>query len=348
MKRFVIIGAGWRAMYYVRAAARQSGSCYEPVIYCRNPEKAAELRDKRGLICFSDFQECLSTRPDFLVLAVPKEVSFEWIVQLEDIGLPILCETPPALTRDELHRIWQDNCSGRLQMMVAEQYLLTPSLAAIYEAVNSRKIGDPYYLRISRAHGYHGISLIRHFLHVRGKTAAIQGQQWQEPVLVTGHRPGIIRDGDVRSESRDFVTFAFENGKRADYDFDSVLYHSSIRRYHLLLQGERGEICDQHMVYAMNDRGKETFAGETIGPDTFYQNRFGVEGDPDRQDYEEDDIAILRLMDSMDSVREGRDGAYRLADALQDTYLWLLMQEAVAGGKCIRSVPQPWQSALTD
>ena len=76
MKRFVIIGAGWRAMYYVRAAARQSGSCYEPVIYCRNPEKAAELRDKRGLICFSDFQECLSTRPDFLVLAVPKEVSF--------------------------------------------------------------------------------------------------------------------------------------------------------------------------------------------------------------------------------------------------------------------------------
>lgn len=346
MKRFVIIGAGWRAMYYVRAARRKPENYDDPVIYCRNPEKAEILQSETGLRCLPDFQECLAAQPDFLVLAVPKEVSFEWIIRLEEVGLPILCETPPAVKQEDLHRIWQESCSGRLRMMVAEQYLLTPSLAAVCEAVNSGKIGDPYYLHISRAHGYHGISLIRHFLRVRAETVAIQGEQFQEQVLVTGHRPGIIRDGALKSEPRDFVRFVFENGKRADYDFDSVLYHSAIRRYHLLLQGGKGEISDQNLVYARAENGRWQFCEELLGENTQYQNRFGVADDPDRQDYEEDDIAIRRLMDSMECVREGKDGAYPLADALQDTYLWLLMQEAIAGRMCIRSVPQPWQSAL--
>lgn len=345
-KKFVIIGAGWRAMYYVRAAREHPDRFEEPLIYCRNPDKCAALKTKESVRCSPDLTRCLEERPDFLVIAIPKEANFEMIRSLEKSNLPILCETPPATNLDELKALWQDSREGKLHMMVAEQYLLNPSLEAIKNAAASGKIGDPYYLRLSRAHGYHGVSLIRFLLSVRDETCEIEGNTIQESVLVTGHRPGVIRDGVVKKSERDFVRFRFQNGKIADYDFDDVQYHSMIRRYHLLLQGERGEICDQDMLYARDTEKGRVFCEENLAGGTHYQNWFGTAENPDRQVYEEDYSAIARLMDSMDLVALGKTGLYPLADALQDSYLWLLMQEAVSGARTVKSEPQPWQDEL--
>ncbi|MCH3986910.1 MAG: Gfo/Idh/MocA family oxidoreductase [Lachnospiraceae bacterium] len=345
-KKFVIIGAGWRAMYYVRAAREHPESYAEPLVYCRNPDKCAALKETEHVRCSSDLAQCLSEKPDFLVLAIPKEANFAMIRRLEDTGLPMLVETPPAIAPDDLQQLWYDSVSGRLHMMAAEQYLLNPSLAAVKKAADSGKIGDPYYMRLSRAHGYHGASLIRFLLRVRSETAVITGRRMQEPLLVTGRRPGVIRDGIVEKSERDFIRFEFENGKIADYDFDSAQYHSAIRRYHLLLQGERGEICDQHILYARDTENGRIFCEEDFSGNTRYQNWIGTDDDPDKQVYEEDYTAIAMLMESMEAVAGGEDGLYPLADALQDSYFWLLMQEAAEKEITVQSTRQPWQDAL--
>ena len=59
----------------------------------------------------------------------------------------------------------------------------------------------------------------------------------------------------------------------------------------------------------------------------------------------EDETAIACFLDRMQGYLAGGAEVYPLADALQDAYLALLMERALAApGQPVESTPQPWNT----
>ena len=79
------------------------------------------------------------------------------------MGYPVLCETPAADTVEDLKELWEMVQNGA-KLQIAEQYHRYPILAAGLKAIADGKLADPYAVRLSMAHDYHGYSLIRRML----------------------------------------------------------------------------------------------------------------------------------------------------------------------------------------
>ncbi|MDO5567624.1 MAG: hypothetical protein Q4G59_13260, partial [Planctomycetia bacterium] len=77
---------------------------------------------------------------------------------------------------------------------------------------------------------------------------------------------------------------------------------------------------------------KVNFEGEAV-----YESQFGLAG------LSEDETAIADLMAGAAEYHKSGVERYPLADALQDAYMAILMQEAIENpGQMIRSEKQPW------
>src|SRR5690349_15074074 len=117
MTTFALVGFGFRAAALWRVAAGLPGlTCLGAVV--RSPRELP-------LPQFASIDDC---RPDFLVTAVPRAANPAVIAAAVERGLPVLAETPPAPSVDDLRRLWQA-VGGSGLVQVAEQYLLMPSHA---------------------------------------------------------------------------------------------------------------------------------------------------------------------------------------------------------------------------
>ena len=174
--RFIVVGSGWRSLFYWRIAQALPERFELCAMLCRTEEKAEKMHREYGVPVSTSAEQCIALHPDLVVVAVNKAsiaaVSTEWLAR----GFAVLCETPAALEEDALRALWQLHQQGA-KLQVAEQYWLYPTLAKRLAAVRSGALGTPQFARLSVAHGYHAVSLARQFLNA--------GQQ---PVRVTGRR----------------------------------------------------------------------------------------------------------------------------------------------------------------
>ena len=160
---FIIIGSGWRSLYYVRIAKAMPDILCLDAMYCRTQEKADKMAEEFGIHTTTSIEECIGYKPDFAVVAVNKtsicDVSIEWM----DRGITVLSETPAALDMDSLKKLYRYHMSDDKtdkKQVVAEQYREYPYNKARIKLVNSGVLGDISCLNISLAHKYHGFSLI--------------------------------------------------------------------------------------------------------------------------------------------------------------------------------------------
>ena len=150
------------------------------------------------------------------------------------------------------------------------------------------------------------------------------------------------------------MTIEFRNGKVAFYDFADVQYHSGIRTRQLTVQGTRGEIDDLTIRYLKPDNEavyQELFRqdigvfnnqewyhrGIWLGDKPLYENPLG----PARLNDDEIAVAtcLLRMGDYVDTSRD----FYSIRDALQDTYISLMIEAALrAPGSVLESSRQSW------
>ena len=169
---FIIVGSGWRTMFYVRIA-KQFPQLFElKYVLCRRQERAEEL-NRLGIRATCSELECEAAAPDFVVTAVSKQVLFETTKYWAMKGYPVLCETPVGTSVEELTELWELSRSGRIRLQTAEQYHRYPILAAGLQAIAEGLIGDPYAVRLSLAHDYHGASMIRRMLQEQPQTVNI-------------------------------------------------------------------------------------------------------------------------------------------------------------------------------
>lgn len=370
--RFIVVGSGWRSLFYWRTAqAYPEIFCMEAMV-CRTEEKAEKMRREHGVPAMASERDCDALRPDFVIVAVNKEaipqVAEEWAGR----GFPVLLETPAAMDVAALKRLWKQKEEGA-RIQVAEQYSLYPSHAAAIAAVRHGYLGDPYAVDISTAHDYHAASLIRRYLNIGICPVAVRGEEYYFPVEETDSRYGPVTDGTVKERRRVRASFEFKTGggqkKYAFYDFDSVQYHSLIRSRHLSVKGQTGELCDgvlrcmgeEHMpqtlelVYEYKSpapgsgsdggiqkvricgKGRE---GQQPGGGILYENPFSRL----RQSVllPEDETAVGTILLGMRRFLEEGKEVYPLAEALEDAYMRILMEQAIDCGMKVESETMPW------
>ena len=349
---FIIIGSGWRSLYYVRIAKAMPDILRLDAMYCRTQEKADKMAEEFSIHTTTSIEECVGYKPDFAVVAVNKtsicDVSIEWM----DRGITVLSETPAALDMDSLKKLYRYHMSDDKtdkKQVVAEQYREYPYNKARINLVNSGVLGDISCLNISIAHEYHGFSLIRAYLGIKpDENYTVSGKIYEFPTTQTLTRYDKFTDGRIAPKKRCVAVFEFESGKVAWYDFDSEQYRSPIRKNMIKVQGVRGELINNELYYLdENNVGrKETIVTDinkvmtgngnpnlaqvneikkiAFGDKILYEPVWGLRG------LSEDETAIATLMCKTAEYSRGQAlPPYSLENALADAYAAILLDEAV-------------------
>lgn len=353
MTSLSIVGAGWRAEFFLRIAQALPDRFTVRAVVARSAERAAGLRERFGVETVESVDALLRHGAgDFTVVSVPASDAPDVILALTRAGVPVLTETPPASDVDglcALHAALGDNSPVR----VAEQYQFQPHHAARLELARSGVLGSVHYARMSVAHGYHAMSLLRLSLDVDFALPVVRAISHLDPSTRVHGRDDWYDEPAVRPGTNTIATLDFGD-RMAVYEFTGEQYLSPIRSRHVTLRGERGEIVDDELsaVRGSRDIVRATIRRDETGRDgdlagyhlrgltcdgkRVYINPFA----PAR--LSDDEIAGASLLDEMSAFVLTGNGGYSLADAAQDQYLALLVEEAVASGGPVQGQPQPW------
>jgi predicted dehydrogenase len=351
--QFAVIGAGWRTEFFLRIA-RQMPERFEVTgVVVRNEEKARAFKHKWSVDTYSTVDDLLEkARFSFVIVSVPRTVAPEITLELAQKGVPVLCETPPAVDLESLIALNQS--AGReAKIQIAEQYIFQPNHAARLHLARSGKLGTISQAQVSVCHDYHGISLLRHFLGITFEDAEIQAHAFTSPIIESPDREGIpAADRIVQSEQ--VIAYIRFGDKLAVYDFTGEQYFSWIRSPRMLIRGEKGEINNFQVKYLQDyltpvelelrrtnagpDGNLEGFflKGILAGEQYVYRNPFI----PGR--LTDDEIAIATSLVKMDEYAKGGPSFYSLSEASQDHYLSLMIQKAVATGTRVTTSKQLW------
>lgn len=352
MIQFGIVGTGWRAEFFLRIARACPDRFSVLGLVGRTPEKAREVAARFGVPLFSSVEDLVRTKPLFVVTSVPRDVNFFLLKQLAALGVPALSETPPARSIEEMSELCELVKQGS-KIQVAEQYFLQPHHAARLAFVRSGKIGRVSQAQVSVAHGYHGMSLIRRFLGVGFENAEITATSFASPLIEGAGRAGLPVLENVVEAGQTMAWLNFGD-RLGVFDFSGCQYFASIRDPRLLVRGERGEIFNDTATYLQDFRTPirvaftRQVAGEhgnleghhlrgiQAGESWVYRNPVA----PAR--LFDDEIAIADcLLKMADHVSTGQD-FYPLAEACQDRYLDLAVEEAVREKRTVRTETQAW------
>ena len=138
------------------------------------------------------------------------------------------------------------------------------------------------------------------------------------------------------------------------FDFSDAQYFSWIRSPRLLVRGEHGEINNNEVRYLLDFKSPITLdlrrddtgqngnlegfyhRGILAGAEWVYRNPFP------RARLSDDEIAVATCLKKMAAYAGGGPDFYSLAEASQDHYLSLMMEQAAQTELPVTTVPQPW------
>jgi predicted dehydrogenase len=356
--RFAIVGAGWRTEFFLRIMAALPERFRLEGLVVRDPEKGRRVEEQWGCPTYRTVQELLErVTPEFLVASVAYSANFEVNRALLETGLPILSETPPAATLEQMWELWAAVAERGTRFQVAEQFSRQPHHAARLTAVRQGRIGPVHKAYVSVCHGYHATSLIRHFLDAGFAEARIVGVTFTDRVLDPGGREGPPASPQVQEHGQQIALLDFGGGRQAVFDFVGVQYFSHLRNQRVTVRGERGEIID-HVLYTQTERGEPIrlpfqrhmagpngnleghhLKGIQLGETWVYQNPTA----PARLADEE--IAMADVLQGMGTYVRGGPDVYPLDEAMQDHYLGLCIRQATETGAPVTAAAQPWSQS---
>jgi predicted dehydrogenase len=346
MTRFHLIGGGRRTDFFLKIARALPGHFQVGGVLVRDPAKRAALGQRWGVTVAGTLDELSALAPvDFTLLAVERSAAPGWLAELAARSIPVLTETPPAADVAGLEQVHALVRAGA-RIQVAEQYHVQPWHAARQALVASGRLGTIRHVQVAVAHGYHGVSLIRRLLGAGLDGAKIQAKQFE--------LPGTSTDGKGPARQT-IATLGFAQGT-AVFDFCSDQYSSPVRTPRVLVRGDRGEIATRDLRWltakgetvAMDLRremsgtdgnpGGYALRGITAGAEWLYRNPFGEAALGD------DEIAGATALAGMGRYVGGGPEFYPVAEAAQDHYLALLIDQSAASGREIVAEPRAWIS----
>ncbi|MBV8587056.1 MAG: Gfo/Idh/MocA family oxidoreductase [Verrucomicrobia bacterium] len=350
---FGLVGGGWRTDVFLRIGRDLPDQFPLVGVAVRSSEKRTRLANDWSVSVFATVEELLTKQsPDFVVTSVSAPANLELTEFLSERGIPVLSETPIGRDLAELQRVTALEKKGA-RIQVAEQYLFQPLHAARLALIESGRLGTIYEADVSIAHGYHGISLLRHFLQVGLRLPKIRAQRFTSRIVDGPGRDGPPKEERLVESERTIAQLDFGD-RLGIYDFTGDQYFSWIRSHRLLVRGEKGEI-NQTTVRLLQefsipfqfelvrrDTGHtgnlEGYTHQAIhgGGEILYQNPF-----PGMR-WSDDEIAVATSLSRMGHYLNTGEPCYSVAEACHDCYLDLLIKEAVANGREVTGQPQLW------
>ena len=352
---FAIVGGGWRTDFFLRVADALPDRFRVSGILARDAGHRERIQADWGVPTRATLDHLVADRPAFVVVATPRMVTPVVLGELHALGVPALAETPPAPDLVGLRGLRDlDRAGARIQ--VAEQYQFQPLHAARLAMVRSGRLGTVSEVQVSVAHGYHGIDLMRRFLGVGSEPVTITARRFSSPIVAGPDRAGPPREEQHAESVQTIALFEFD-GQLGLLDFTDDQYFSWIRALRLVVRGDRGEIVDTTARYLLDattpvsvelvrrDTGQNGNleglgnVGITAGEEWLYRNPFGAARLTD------DEIAVATCLERMAGYVEGGDAFSSLADAAQDHYLGLRMDEAAVSGQPVRVAGHIWDGS---
>ena len=353
MIKFAILGAGWRSEFFARVARELPDQFQMTGLLSRSREKADAFSQNYGVPVADSLDELLAAQPDFTLVSVPWGVGEELVVELSKRGVPVLYETPPSPSLEGLRALHEALKDLPAKVQVAEQYHLQPLHAARLESVKRGWIGTSSFARVSVAHGYHGISLLRRFLGIEFELPTITARHFKAPIIDGPNRDGAPSEEKTIESDQLIATFDWGD-KLGIFDFCGDQYFSWIRGQDLIVRGERGEIHNEEIRLLLDfqtplkTKLQRESAGENGNLEGFYLKGLTARGQwlyqnpftPAR--LSDDEIACAACLQGMAQYIETGDDFYSLAEAMQDRYLDILMAEAAQSGQEVKAETQAW------
>lgn len=353
--RFALIGTGWRADFFTRIVKENEDIFEITSILCRGKEKGEKIAEETGIKVVDNLDDLIAGKPEFTVVCVSKPYAASYIYKLAEKNMPVLCETPPAVDEDELFKLYEFCKKTGAKVQMAEQYAFQPLYATWIKAIKDNMIGEVTNMNISALHLYHAVSMIRTLLGTGFENVTISGKRYSFDVKQTDSRDNEVKDGQIVPFNRDRLTFEFESGKTAFFDFSLVQYHTFIRTRHLNVQGTCGEIDDTTIRFVNNDGDSVTddlhrtdlgvynnnhWSHKSISlcGKVMYENPFAYAR------LNDDEIAIgTCLLKMSEYVRTGKE-FYSINDGIHDGYIALMMEKVLTENRSMTVKDMPWQN----
>lgn len=358
MVRFGLIGWGWRAEFFARAAAALPDRLALAGVVTRDEARARAVREGFATPVYGDVSSLLAAeRLAFVVVSVPPAIAAQHLATLARANMAVLCETPPAADLEGLRAVCELARRGA-RIQVAEQYPFQPLHAARIALTDAGVIGGASMASISFSHGYHAFAVMRRHLHVAGEAAVIRAARLVSMSENGNTRAGPREHAELVDNERITATLEWEHALGL-YDFEQNQHRSYVRVPHVAIRGANGEIADDRvrLVHGLDEIRTVHLERVVAGQDGDLSGHelmgiTGLEGWAWRNPFmgarlADDEIAVAECLVRMAAHVEGADGFYNVADGAQDHYLWLLLQQAAASGETLRSEVQPWADQLT-
>ncbi|MBE1445562.1 Gfo/Idh/MocA family protein [Paenibacillus sp. OAS669] len=350
----IIGGGGFRAQFYLRIAQALPERFRVSGLVVRDPDKGRRLEQEWNVPAYPTLEQLLNKeKPDFVVVSVSRSACKEYLLQLAELGIPALSETPPAPDLEGLRELHDKLTLKGARVQVAEQYHYQPAHAARLAFIRSGRLGRVTEATVSISHLYHGVSLIRKMLGAGFDDVTIQAKRFESDWVAGPTRSGPPTEERLIPLQRDLAWLDF-GGKLGIYDFTKDQHRSWTRSNHLSVRGQRGEIFDHrirvladyetplYMDFKRINRGEEEnlegyfMKGIMAGEQWVYDNPVA----PAR--LYDDEIAIATCLMHMADYAAGGPDFYSLRDASQDHYLGLMIEQAIATGQSVVAERQPW------
>jgi predicted dehydrogenase len=355
--RFGVVGVGWRAQYYLRLAALLPDRLEVVGIVGRDQERARKSATRWGAPAYASLAEMVASRhPDFIVGAVPWDATPGVVQAAVDLGLPILCETPPAPDLDGLRSLWQ-SVGARGLVQVAEQYPLLPSHASRLALARSGAIGQVTSVQVSSTHMYHAVALMRAFLGAGFGPATASARTFVAPLLNPLVKDAWTDDDQLHDAKTIIATIDF-GGSMGLYDFTDNQWHNQLRSRRIVIRGSMGEIVNDEVVRLVGPR--------TIVRSPLVRRQTGYDLDLDAYDtdhislgdtilyrnpfptlrFNDEEIAISTMLLAMAAwVRGEGEPPYPLAAGCQDHMVALAVEQSAVSGEPVTTFVEAWAAA---
>ena len=347
-----LVGASWRAEYFLRIARDLPERFAVARVLVRSEASVERVRREWHVSATTSMADFLAGAAyDYVVVSTPWDVAPEITAQLAAAGIPVLTETPPAPDLPGLVALF--GRLGSAPVQVAEQYQYQPHHAARLSVARSGLLGEVQRARVSVAHGYHGISLVRLALGVGFEPVSITAHASVERIVTARGRTGWT----PTLETVDAVTTTahLDFGRAtAEFDFNGEQYFSPIRSRQLIIAGSHGELVNDEVAWLAGpgEPRHERLHREATGIDgdlegsflrrillrdtVHFENRFA----PARLN--DDELAVAEVMHRMAVFVQTGEAFYSLAEASHDHYIGMLVDRAAESGETLRSGDVPW------
>ena len=191
-------------------------------------------------------------------------------------------------------------------------------------------------------------------LGVGYKNVRVQASLLEGEIVAGMHRDAPPPPERLEKSRQVVAIFKFESGKTGIFDFTGEQYFSWIRDARVVVRGTHGEIVQETLSYLKDsqtpihlplrredtghDMNLEGFhhKGIQVGDEWIYLNPVA----PGR--LADDEIAMAACLLGMDRYVAAGESFYSFAEAAQDQYLSLLIDQSLKESNAVTSVTQPW------